>query len=354
MNKIHHISLKLARRIALKSQLLDAGNSISEGKSETLQIIDHLGYVQIDAMSVVARAQHHTLWARQPDYRSVYLHELQAKDRSVFEYWGHCASYLPMSDYRYYMPQMESHRTPTKTWPMRWLKQHGHLMEPILERLRGEGALSLRELESPSGKISQGWTGGSPIQIALGMLFEYGDVMVTERQGIKKIYDLKERVVPEDTDTRMPSKSEQGHFFVQRALNAHGLVQKLTIHDHLRRCDKQAINEALSELLDAGEVVEVRIENNQKELYYAYEKEVQKADSLQATGSTLHILSPFDNLIARRQRIKSLFRFEYLLECYKAKHKRKYGYYVLPLLWKEGVYRKDRCQSKQQPENVLY
>lgn len=354
MSNTQHISLVLARRMALHSQLLDGTNRLHTGKAGTERIIEHLGYVQVDAMSVVERAQHHTLWTRQEDYKPDYLHELQRTDRSVFEYWGHCASYLPMRDYRFYLRQMHSHRTPTKTWPRRWLKEHGHLMKPILRRIRDEGPLSLRALEEPAGIVSRGWSGGSPIQIAVGMLCERGDLMITERRGTQKIYDLKENVVPDRMDTSMPTRAEQGRFFVRRALNAHGLAQEKTVHDHLRRCDKKAVSEALSALVDTGEVVEVGVEGLEGGRYFTFAKTLQEADGLQSMDSRLFILSPFDNLIARRQRIQDLFGFEYLLECYKPKHKRKYGYYVLPLLWKEGfVGRVDARASRKEKALVV-
>ena len=349
MSKTHHMSAALARRLALRSQLLCACDGRPRGKPGTLHIIEHLGYVQVDAMSVVERAQHHTLWTRQPDYKPDYLHELQRTDRSVFEYWGHCASYLPMCDYRYYLAQMQSQRTPTKTWPKRWLKQHGHLMTPILRRIHDEGPLSLRQIEEPTGVTSRGWSSGSPTQIIVDMLCGRGDLMITERRGRQKIYDLRENVVPDGTDTSMPTRTEQGEFFVRRALKAHGLAQERTIHDHLRRCDKKAVSEALSAWVDSGEAVEVTVEGIEGGRYYALAKTLDEADGLQSADTPLCILSPFDNLIARRRRIQELFAFEYLLECYKPKHKRKYGYYVLPLLWREQfVGRIDAKASRKQ------
>ena len=89
------------RRIALDRQGLLAANPFGRGKQAVQRAIEHLGYVQIDTISVVARAHHHGLWVRRPDYDPAMLHELLAQDRRIYEYWGHAASYLPMGDFRF-------------------------------------------------------------------------------------------------------------------------------------------------------------------------------------------------------------------------------------------------------------
>ena len=111
------LSNKTARRLAIHCQLLDSNSDLPAGKEGVARTIDALGYMQIDTISVVARAHHHGLWARRPDYDPAMLHELQAHDRRVFEYWGHAASYLPMSDFRYTLPLKEKYRRPpTGKW----------------------------------------------------------------------------------------------------------------------------------------------------------------------------------------------------------------------------------------------
>lgn len=104
----HSISLTRARRLALHAQGLDGRMKLPRGHDGVADIIEHLGYIQIDTISVIERAHHHTLGSRRPDYHPDMLHRLQAIDRRVFEYWGHAASYLPMSDYRYYLPRMKA------------------------------------------------------------------------------------------------------------------------------------------------------------------------------------------------------------------------------------------------------
>ena len=116
METIQCISLEQARRIALQAQRLVDTGSRAQGKAAAAETIDHLGYVQIDTIAVIERAHHHTIKTRHRDYNHQMLHELQANDRRVFEYWGHAASYLPISDYRFYLPRMKRFVDPKASW----------------------------------------------------------------------------------------------------------------------------------------------------------------------------------------------------------------------------------------------
>ena len=94
------INLKTAQSFIIGSQLL-SGSSSLKGKEGTQQVIEQLGYIQIDTISVIARAHHHVLFTRVPDYQPAALKSLEEEDRQIFEYWAHAASYLPMKDFRY-------------------------------------------------------------------------------------------------------------------------------------------------------------------------------------------------------------------------------------------------------------
>ncbi len=97
------------KKIALLKQGLGKNSPFAAGRQGTLEAIEHLGYVQIDTISVVERAHHHILWSRVPDYDLSHLNSL-VRERQIFEYWYHAASYLPMKDYRYALPAMMSVR----------------------------------------------------------------------------------------------------------------------------------------------------------------------------------------------------------------------------------------------------
>ncbi|MFC2105474.1 DNA glycosylase AlkZ-like family protein, partial [Candidatus Bipolaricaulota bacterium] len=167
------LSLDQARRIVIRSQLLSNSNPLA-GKDGVIQTLQHLGYVQIDTIAVVERAHHHTLWARCPDYDPSSLHDLMAIDRSIFEYWAHAMAFLPMSDYRFYVPRMERHRTSGRAWLSEWKKEHAHILDQVLNRIRREGALTSKDFELPSGTKRGTWWDWKPTKRALEVLFWQG------------------------------------------------------------------------------------------------------------------------------------------------------------------------------------
>ena len=352
MNKIR-LSLELARRIALNAQLPAGSAKPLAGKAAIAQTIEALGYVQIDTIAVIERAHHHTLWTRCPDYQPAMLHELQAKDRRVFEYWGHAASYLPMSDYRYYLPRMRAFNDPKNRWERDRLEKYGHLMEPVLERIRQEGPLSSRDFTPPPNTKRGTWWDWRPAKVALELLFWRGDLMITERRNFQRVYDLTERVLPEGTDTRFPDDDELGQFLVRRALSAHGLAQEREIQEHIHTADKTIISQSLLDLVDAGQVIPLQIEGHDRINYYALRATIEQGAQLKPGPGRVFLLSPFDNLIIQRQRIKRLFGFDYALECYLPAVKRRYGYFVLPILWGEQFVGRLDSKAERKKKRLL-
>ncbi len=323
------IELKQAQQIAINSQLL----SELPDKETPLSIIRRLGYIQIDAINIIERSHHHTFWTRCPDYKPEDLHRMQAVDRTVFEYWGHAASYLPMSDYRYYLPLKKAYHDPHRKWEKERFEKYGHLMQPILHRIRAEGPVSSRDFTPPKGDKKGAWWDWRPTKTALELLFWRGDLMIKERKKIERVYDLTERVLPEDVDTRMPSDEDLGRFLVLRALKAYGVAIEREIFEHIKVGGKKIINDALRQMVESGEVDTVEIAGVEKHRCYAMSETLEKVLNLKPDASQIHLLSPFDNLIIQRERIKRLFDFDYSLECYVPQAKRKYGYFVLPILW---------------------
>jgi uncharacterized protein YcaQ len=340
MMKHETISLKTARQLVLQAQMLDGQTVLPPRKESVNRIIDQLGYIQIDSISVVKRTHHLTCWTRFPAYQDSMLHDLQARDRTLFEYWGHAMSYLPMQDYRFCLPRMKNFQNPSSPWVRAQLEECESILDSVLERIRNEGPLSSRAF-SHTRKTKGGWWNWKPAKVALEMLFWRGDLMIAERQNFQKVYDLTERVLPESIDTTYPGQEEIGQYLVRRAFRALGVATErgilaflqtgATRDSDLQIVGKAVILETLSHLVESGEVTTVRIEN-QKNHYYSLSAALgrkQKPNDL----SNSYLLSPFDNLIIKRDRIKALFDFEYALECYVPPARRKYGYFVMPVLW---------------------
>ncbi len=331
MNNLINLSADEARRLILDSQMLFDNRVTLSGKQRTAIIIENLGYVQIDTISVVQRAHHHTLWTRYSGYHPDMLHQLQAVDRTIFEYWGHAASYLPMCDYRYYTYRMKNFRDPMHKWAKDRIKKCGHMMDEVISRIRKEGPLGSKDFKS-NPEVKRGeWWNWKPAKTALELLFWRGDLMVTRRDKFQRIYDLTERVLPEGTDTSMPPDDELGRFLIRRALNAQGISTISDIVKHIHAPDRQIIINAIQSLLEEGEIIQVSIDGAGS--YYTLPGSLENHSDDNPASGEVHILSPFDNLIILRDRLSRLFKFDYALECYTPKSKRQYGYYVLPVLW---------------------
>jgi uncharacterized protein YcaQ len=331
MTSLLELTIAQARRAALSSQLLARSPSSSDGSDCAARLIEDLGYIQIDTISVVNRAHHHTLWTRMGSYDPRMLHRLQSEDRKVFEYWGHAASYLPMSDYRYYTFQMKSHRDPKGKWARERLEKCCHLMDDVLERIRKEGPLGSRDFGSDPGVRRSQWWDWKPAKTALELLFWRGDLMITRRDNFHRIYDLTERVLPPGTDTAVPDGEELGRFLVERALKAHGPATERCIAGHIHAAGRDVVRKALDRMTDAGEVIPASVDGEGG--YYVLSGLEHMYSVPGESHTTVHILSPFDNLIIDRVRTERLFGFRYALECYTPREKREYGYFVLPVLW---------------------
>lgn len=323
------LSKDKARNFFLKRQLL-TGTQVPEGKSGTLRIIEHLGYVQIDTINVVERSHHLVIYTRQPGYRHEFLHDLQAKNRKIFEYWAHAASFVPMKDYRYYLPAIK--RKPTSgSWFDQWTKKNPNLVKQVKKRIEKEGPLTPSDFGDAENRKRGPWWDWKPAKAALEVLFWRGDLMITERRNFQRVYDLTERVLPEKTDSMMPTEREEKEFFVRRALNALGVATVIDINRYIGVSGK--LNKWLSDMHKKGEVTELEI-IGLKRPYYALTSDISKiAKTSRPADEGIHLLSPFDNAIILRDRTDFLFDFNYSLECYVPRPKRKYGYFSLPILW---------------------
>ncbi len=323
------LSKQEARKIALASQHLKrpsiAGQSPKRLARETFE---QIGYVQIDTISVVERAHHHVLWSRLHTYRGDIMSRLE-NDRSIFEYWSHAASYLPMRDYRYTLPVKEEILAKDKFW----FEKDQKVMQHVLDRIADEGPLMSKDFEKPEGfKVSEMWE-AAPTKKALQNLFMEGRIMVRSRQGFQKVYDLPERVLPEDLDTSTPTREEYIQYLIKRDIRAHGIISTREMGYLLKGC-QQEIRDQVRLLEETGDIQLCRVNGLDGDYYTS-------SDSLALLNGRfsqkVKILNPFDNLVINRARAKELFGFDYTLECYVPAPDRVFGYYGLPILWKNNL-----------------
>ncbi len=337
------------RRIALDHQGLLGRSPFGGGAKATLRAIQRLGYVQIDTISVVARAHHHVLQTRVPDYQPSHLDQLLEAGR-IFEYWSHAAAYLPMDDYRYALPKMRA----MARGEDRWVRSRDQrLMGRILDRIKIDGPLQARDFDAPKTHDASGWWSWKPAKQALEQLFMEGRLMVSRREGFQKVYDLSERVLPPDVNLDEPSPREFARYLIRQALEAHGFANAGTM-TYLRRGRelREAVTAELDEMNASGTLVRFTIAPvpGQEMLLYA-RPEVLEARA-PAVRSSARVLSPFDNAVIQRKRSETLFGLDYQLECYLPADKRRYGYFCLPLLYRDRLIGRADCKAHRR-DSVL-
>jgi len=329
-NQALRVDIDQAGAFAVRRQLLDGGGE--PGKRGTLTTIRRLGYVQIDTINVVERAHHHVLWSRVPGYRTEMLDGLQ-RGRKVFEYLAHAMCYLPTADYRYYRGHMVGFAVKSK-WYGHYYKKYGKLAEEVLERIKTEGPLAAGDFGDTRNRKRGTWWDWKPAKVALEMLFYRGDLMVAERRNFQRIYDLASRVLPKGIDLSLPEEAERKSFFVRRALEALGLATERDIDRYITTGGR--LGAQLAAMVGQGLVSTVQVEGLPKP-YYLLAELAGEFRQAPENDDTVRLLSPFDNLVILRDRTKALFGFDFALECYTPAAKRKYGYFSMPILWRDAL-----------------
>ena len=331
---VKSLSPDQARKLVLHSQLLPSVKWKGRAAEATLSAIEHLGYIQIDTISAVQRAHHHTLWNRNPRYKQAHLDQL-VENKQVFEYWSHAAAYMPMRDFRFSLPRKLAMARGEQE---HWFARDHKMMQLVLDRIRNEGPLMAKDFEHRGHKIGE-WD-SKPAKRALENLFMQGELMAPRRKNFQKVYDLTERVLPDGIDTSVPGSGVYARFLIQSFLRTNGLGQASEMA-YLRKNTRSPIVTALDEMVEAGEVIPVHAGDT---LYYALPGSLALLNKPLAR-SRAKILSPFDNLLIQRKRIQTLFNFDYQIECYLPADKRQYGYFSLPVLWDGKLVARMDCKA---------
>ncbi len=328
-----NLSLTEARRLALHHQLYQFVEH--RGKSAVLDVIKKLSYIQLDTISVIERAHHHTLYNRVRDYHPDMLNDLLAKDKTIWEYWAHAASYLPIGDYPYYKIRMQNF--PNGSWEKKFWELHKDLAKPILDRIRKEGPLSTKHFEDTrTVKENQVWGNIKPAKIMLELLMWKGDLIVTARDKFQRVYDLTERVIPHYKEIELPSLEARAEFMVHRALLAHGIASESEIVKHLQVAPRQSVSSSIKKLAKSKEIISIQLEGL-KDSYFSLAGTDFDSILQQQQYNQVWLLSPFDNAVILRNRVKNLFNYDYALECYVTPAKRKFGYWNCPILWQDTI-----------------
>lgn len=329
--------LSRLRRFSLAAQGLLQERPFGTGRSGARNAIQHLGYLQIDSISVIERAHHHVLHSRVPGFKPSMTNEL-LRSRAIFEYWSHAAAFLPMEDYRFSLPYKRAIRDGQVHW---YRNPDTRLMKDILARIRSDGPLRSRDLEARRTN-GAGWWDWKPAKKAIEHLYMRGDLMVCDREGFEKSYDLTERVLPSDIDTRPPDPGEMAEHLLDQQLRSNAFVSLKGL-TYLRRIPglREAARELVNERVACGELQRLRLPSGAVLLCVAGTLE----QALPRVKDRVRFLSPFDNGVIQRERLSALFAFSYQLECYLPAAKRRYGYFSLPILYRDQFVGRMDCKA---------
>lgn len=321
----------------MRSQLL-SGLQPPATAEGIFEVARQLGSLQVDPIAVVQRTHLLVPFSRIGPYDTSAMSELCWRDKRLFTFWAHAASLVPTEQYPIHRVLMRRFSRGLSPWGRRlkaWVEANPRLKRHVLLELRRRGPLLTRHFidHSHEGYVSGGWNEGRNVDRMLDYLWTIGIAAVAGRDGIFRVWDLAERWLPEWTPREVIRERAATRRSVEIALRALGVATPQQIKAHFTRGRYWHLDEVLAELVRKGRVVPVRISDDG----HAWRGDWYAPAEIEAISRApweprTTLLSPFDNLICDRARTKRIFGFDYTMEIYVPKSKRRYGYYVLPIL----------------------
>jgi uncharacterized protein YcaQ len=329
-------SLKQARRLALAAQGFSGRQPPALIKAAQVnRLVERLGVLQIDSVNAVVRSHYLPLFSRLGNYSPLVLEQAawsQGRRRSMFEYWGHEASLLPMTLYplmRWRM-QRASQGQGIYQQMARFGREQQATIARVLAIVEQQGALGAGSLSTREERAGPWWD-WSDEKHALEWLFAAGLVTVVGRRGFERLYDLPERVIPPAILQQAPlSEAEAQRGLLLHSATALGVGTEKDLRDYFR-LEPGDSRARLAELVEEGQLITCQVQGWKQSAYCLPEPKVPRKVPASA------LLSPFDSLVWERSRTERLFDFRYRLEIYTPQDKRVYGYYVLPFLHNERI-----------------
>jgi uncharacterized protein YcaQ len=339
------ITKQQARKIILDAAGLARKAQFGTGIEAVYQVIDHLGFVQLDTNYVVERAHHHVMAARIPDYQPEWLADL-CEDGRIFEYMTSDAGYLPMRDFRFSLPVKEAFKTQRK--PV--TQAEASFMKQMMDQVERDGAVMVGDFENDRQEASSGWWDWRPAKVALERLYLNGSLMISRTKTFQKVYDLPLNLVPQETDLTMPTDEEYARFVIHRTLGALGITSTKEMAWRARRVKGNLVKKELEKMTQTGKLKTVIVDGLKGSFYMLPN---QKIDI--QLSNEVFILSPFDILNVFRHRLKDFFNFDYQIECFVPAPKRQYGYFSLPVLAGETfIARMDAKADRKQKVLIVH
>lgn len=343
------VSREFARRLWIHRLGLDRDAAFGRGSPGALATIRRLGYAQIDTIHVIERAHHHILWSRDSSYRPADLHRLQSETKEVFEYWTHALSFVPTADFRFFVRAMREH----ELRPSRWFAEVTAAQKrTLLSRIDREGPLSIRQIEEEKREKDHEWASRKPSKRALEHLFYSGRLAVSRREGMTKHYERIERHFGWDRRPAAATPREEAAYRLDRALGAQGVIT-LESATYLENDRRVAVAAEIARRFREGKLVPVSVEDAIPQGWIRPEDLELGATLSPGDPERISILSPFDPLVIQRKRLRTLFDYDYGIECYVPAPKRKFGYFSLPVLAGEKMVARLDLKADRENRKIL-
>jgi uncharacterized protein len=328
------LSLQQARWLALEAQGLDRPRAKPRpGLAEVSGLARRLGTIQIDAVNVVARTQFLVPLSRLGAYEPGLVLADSGPGGSLFEYWGHATSLVPVELHPVLRWRMAERRDMTRGGPKAqavwkaWQQAHHGYIDRVLSEVRDTGPMRASQLANPRPRQGEWWQRRSVGRQALEWLSGAGLLTAWRTPGFEAVYDLPERVLPAEILAQpTPSDTDAHRALAELSLRCLGVGTAADVASYFGIGVANA-KARLGELVEAGTAETVSVEGWREPGYC-----ITGSRPRRPTRSTATLLSPFDSLIWDRRRTERLFAMTYVIEIYVPARLRRHGYYVLPVL----------------------
>lgn len=341
MTALRRVDVGTARRLAIAKQRL-AGPAPPSSPAKVLDVIRSIRCVQLDPISVVARSPLLVLRSRLEGFQPKQLDRLLFRDHSLFEYWAHAASIVLSEDYAIFRYRMRNWTgTGPGAWSDRtrdWIQSNAKLQRSVLSELRRRGPLRVRDFTDHSVESweSSGWTRDRNVDQMVRFLWIQGKVMVADRNGLEKWWDLAERVLPESVRRERLSDAQVARRAIELSLRCLGVGTAAHVRGHFTH-GYPGLPAILQGFERSGLVERVEVIREGAPMrgdWYVHHEDLPLLERIERGRwePRTTMLSPFDNLMHDRKRLLALFGVDYKMEIYVAAVKRRHGYYSMPVL----------------------
>lgn len=354
------LSAAQVRRVALAAQGFTRRRPSSDISARHVhRAMQHLGVLQIDSVNVFARSHYLPLFSRLGSYDPVLLDRVfLSRTTHYVEYLAHEATFVPVDDWALWRFRMEDFRRRWESDPQSWLSQNARTISWVKDELRARGPLRPAQLRADAPRERGTWWDWDDVKLALEHLWRTGDVAISGRRGFERHYALEEQVIPSKVRERTVPRDDAIRELVGRAARSSGVATERDLADYYRIRDRKAVRSAIDDLVDRGDLQPVEVRGWERG-GRPVEAWLHREAVLPRRVDAAAILTPFDPVVWFRERALRAFDLDYRIEIYVPAHKRRYGYYSLPVLVGDRIVARvdlkaDRASSTLQVQSAWW